>query len=42
MHEYMLTDRQGDEYTYEASDMRMALVVHHQIVGTEVLRAEII
>lgn len=42
MHEYMLTDDQGDDYSYKASDMRMALTVHHQIVGTDVQKAELI
>ena len=41
MSEYMLTDDQGDEYSYEASDMRMALTVHQQIVGTNVVKAEV-
>jgi hypothetical protein len=40
MREYMLTDDQGDEHSYQASDMRMALVVHDQIVGTNVQKAE--
>jgi len=40
MSEYMLTDDQGDEYSYAASDMRMALVVHQQIQGTNVQKAE--
>jgi hypothetical protein len=40
MNEYMLTDDQGDEHSYQASDMRMALTVHHQIVGTDVVKAE--
>jgi hypothetical protein len=40
MNEYMLTDDQGNEYSYASSDMRMALVVHHQVVGTDVQKAE--
>lgn len=42
MSEYMLTDGQGDEYSYQASDMRMAITVHEQIVGTTVVRARLI
>jgi hypothetical protein len=40
MNEYMLTDDQGGEFTYAASDMRMALVVHEQLHGTNVQKAE--
>lgn len=34
MHEYLLTDDQGSEHTYAATDMRIALVVHEQLHGT--------
>lgn len=40
MNEYVLTDDQGDEFTYNATDMRMALVVHEQLHGTVVQKAE--
>jgi hypothetical protein len=40
MHEYMLTDDQGDEYSYQATDMRMAITVHEQLVGSDVQKAE--
>lgn len=40
MHEYMLTDDQGGEYSYQASDMRMAITVHEQFVGSNVQKAE--
>lgn len=42
MKEYMLTDDQGNDYSYQATDMRMALVVHQQIRGTEIQKAELI
>jgi hypothetical protein len=40
MDQYQVTDERDDTYYYEASDMRMALVVHHQLVGTESIRCE--
>lgn len=40
MNEYMLTDDQGDEYSYAASDLATALAVHHQIHGTNIQKAE--
>lgn len=40
MREYLLTDDQGDSYSYEASDLPMALVVHQQLYGTNIQKAE--
>lgn len=41
MNRYKVTDAAGTKYTYEATDMRMALVVHHQCWGTEVVKAKL-
>jgi hypothetical protein len=38
MHDFEVKDEKGNEYTYQASDMRMALVVHHQLYGTEAVK----
>lgn len=40
MKEYLVLDELGGMNTYAASDMRMALVVHQQIVGTEPVSVE--
>lgn len=39
----MLTDAEGNEYSYMATDVRMALAVHHQLVNSgapEVVKVE--
>lgn len=42
MREFHVTDNQNVTYTYQASDMRMALAVHHQMRGTDPIRAELV
>lgn len=42
MHEYLLTDDQGNQYTYAATDMQMALVVHERLYGTTPHKLELI
>ena len=40
MKTYRVVDDRGEQFRYDATDMRMALVVHHELRGTDPVLAE--